>query len=238
MVSIILCTVIIFEKNKIIKNNNNNNNNNNKKTTNIPDLFHMKLVFLSTGKFLSSLDNPLLYSRFMFWTDWGEQPKIERAEMDGSNREIIIWRDIQWPNGLTIDYSTGKIYWTDAKLFCITRANYDGSNRVQIVGAPMPSQCVLGHPFALTSYGNKIYWTDWKTRDFHSTNKKSGTRCQMVWSNAYSPMDIQAFEPRRQLPRPGKFNFNLIFFLYSFINHLYNQDTRTMNTGIFGTFFL
>ena len=149
----------------------------------------------------------------MFWTDWGEQPKIERAEMDGSNREIIIWRDIQWPNGLTIDYSAQKIYWTDAKLFCITRANYDGSNRVQIVGAPMPSQCVLGHPFALTSYGNKIYWTDWKTRDFHSTNKNSGTRCQMVWSNAYSPMDIQAFEPRRQLPRPGKFNFNLIFFV-------------------------
>ena len=149
----------------------------------------------------------------MFWTDWGEQPKIERAEMDGSNREIIIRQNIRWPNGLTIDYSAQKIYWTDAKLFCITKANYDGSNRVQIVGAPMSSLCVLGHPFALTSYGNKIYWTDWKTRGIHSTNKNSGTRCQMVWSNAYSPMDIQAFEPRRQLPRPGKFNFHLIIFI-------------------------
>ena len=150
----------------------------------------------------------------MFWTDWGEEPKIERAEMDGSNRTIIIRQDIHWPNGLTIDYSTGKIYWTDAKLFYIAKANYDGSNRQRIFRTPMPSQCVLGHPFALTLYENKIYWTDWKTRGIHSTNKNSGTRCQMVWSNAYSPMDIHAFEPRRQLPRPGKLNFYLIFFFH------------------------
>ena len=149
----------------------------------------------------------------MFWTDWGEEPKIERAEMDGSNRTIIIRQDIHWPNGLTIDYSTGKIYWTDAKLFYIAKANYDGSNRQRIFRTPMPSQCVLGHPFALTLYENKIYWTDWKTRGIHSTNKNSGTRCQMVWSNAYSPMDIHAFKPRRQLPRPGKLNFYLIFYI-------------------------
>ena len=146
----------------------------------------------------------------MFWTDWGEQPKIERAEMDGSNRGIIIRQDIHWPNGLTIDYSAEKIYWTDAKLFYIAKANYDGSNRQKIFRTPMPSQCVLGHPFALTLYENKIYWTDWKTRGIHSTNKNSGTRCQMVWPNAYSPMDIHAFEARRQLPRPGKFNFLLL----------------------------
>ena len=30
----------------------------------------------------------------------------------------------------------------------------------------------------------------------------------MVWSNAYSHMDIHAFEPRRQGPRPGKWYLN------------------------------
>ncbi|KAL9955609.1 hypothetical protein ACROYT_G036957 [Oculina patagonica] len=139
---------------------------------------------------------------FMFWTDWGEQPKIERAEMDGSNRGVIIRQDIHWPNGLTIDYSTEKIYWTDAKLFYIAKANYDGSKRQRIFRTPMPSQCVLGHPFALTLYENKIYWTDWKTRGIHSTNKNTSTRCQMVRSNVHSPMDIHAFGPKRQLPRP------------------------------------
>ena len=148
----------------------------------------------------------------MFWTDWGEKAKIERAEMDGSNRGIIISQDVTWPNGLTIDYNAEKIYWTDAKLFYIAKANYDGSNRQRIFRAPMPSQCVLGHPFALTLCEDKIYWTDWKARGIHSTNKNS-TRCQVVWSNAYSPMDIHAFEPRRQLPRPSKLNFYLIFYI-------------------------
>jgi len=26
--------------------------------------------------------------RFLFWSDWGEYPKIERSGMDGSNRKV------------------------------------------------------------------------------------------------------------------------------------------------------
>jgi len=139
----------------------------------------------------------------MFWTDWGEVPKIERAEMDGSNRRVIIRQDIHWPNGLTLDYSTGKIYWTDAKLLYIAKANYDGSNRERMLKSA--AQCSLGHPFALTLYENEIYWTDWKSRGIHYTNKNNGLRCPMVWSNTYSPMDIRAYEPNRQQPRSGEF---------------------------------
>ena len=44
---------------------------------------------------LVTLAPPPLYStlcvcRWMFWSDWGLEPKIERAGMDGSHREIII----------------------------------------------------------------------------------------------------------------------------------------------------
>ena len=30
----------------------------------------------------------------MFWTDWGEKPRIERAYMDGTNRKVIINREL------------------------------------------------------------------------------------------------------------------------------------------------
>ena len=139
----------------------------------------------------------------MFWTDWGEEPKIERAEMDGSNRRIIARQNIHSPNGLTIDYSAEKIYWIDATLFYIAKANYDGSSREIIFKSP--SQCILDHPFALTLYENKIYWTDWTTKGIHSTNKNNGLQCQRVWSSTQSPMDIHVYEPKRQLPRPGNF---------------------------------
>lgn len=47
--------------------------------------------------------NIFLYS-YVYWTDWGQEPKIERCGMDGNHREIIVEGDehLEWPNGLTI----------------------------------------------------------------------------------------------------------------------------------------
>lgn len=69
--------------------------------------------------------------RYMYWTDWGEIPKIERAGMDGTNRSMIIDKEIYWPNGLTLDYSQEKLYWADAKHNFIHRCSLDGSSRYQ-----------------------------------------------------------------------------------------------------------
>ena len=128
--------------------------------------------------------------------------------MDGSNRRVIIRRNIHWPNGLTIDYSAQKIYWIDAKTFYIAKANYDGSDHQSILRSA-PSQCSLGRPYALALYADKLYWTDWKTRGIHLTNKNKGLRCPVILSNTVSPMDIRAYERKRQMPRPGEFNFNV-----------------------------
>ena len=51
----------------------------------------------------------------MYWTDWGKQPKIERASLDGSDRTVLVNSHLGWPNGLALDYSAGKLYWGDAK---------------------------------------------------------------------------------------------------------------------------
>lgn len=76
----------------------------------------------------SAVSSALLL-RYMYWTDWGETPRIERAGMDGSTRKVIVDSDIYWPNGLTIDLDEQKLYWADAKLSFIHRANLDGSFR-------------------------------------------------------------------------------------------------------------
>lgn len=49
--------------------------------------------------------------------------------MDGSSRQIIVQKQIYWPNGLTIDLEEQKLYWADAKLSFIHRANLDGTAR-------------------------------------------------------------------------------------------------------------
>lgn len=67
--------------------------------------------------------------RFMYWTDWGANPKIERAGMDASNRTVIISTNLTWPNGLAIDYNTERLYWADASIKTIEYGNFDGSGR-------------------------------------------------------------------------------------------------------------
>lgn len=51
----------------------------------------------------------------MYWTDWGEAPKIERADLDGTERLVMVNTSLGWPNGLALDYQERKIYWGDAK---------------------------------------------------------------------------------------------------------------------------
>lgn len=62
----------------------------------------------------------------------GPNPKIERADMDGDKRKTVIYDEIFWPNGLTIDYTESKIYWADAKHHVIERAAFDGRDRRKV----------------------------------------------------------------------------------------------------------
>lgn len=48
----------------------------------------------------------------MYWTDWSDPPKLERASMDGSNR-IVLVGNLGRVTGLTIDYIDKRIYWAD-----------------------------------------------------------------------------------------------------------------------------
>ncbi|XP_060590191.1 low-density lipoprotein receptor-related protein 4-like [Ruditapes philippinarum] len=46
----------------------------------------------------------------IYWTDWGKEPKIERATMDGGNRSIIMsLEQNSWPNALALDVKSKYI---------------------------------------------------------------------------------------------------------------------------------
>ncbi len=61
----------------------------------------------------------------LFFADWGKQPRIETADMDGRNRKVLI-TDLGWPNSLTIDHPANILYWTDAKKKTIESCDLSG----------------------------------------------------------------------------------------------------------------
>nr|CAH7753133.1 unnamed protein product [Callosobruchus chinensis] len=135
---------------------------------------------------------------FMFWTDWGEVPKIERASMDGDpkSRIVIVTENIFWPNGLTVDYKTKTVYWIDGKLHFINRMDYNGKNVKTVL------EKGFEYPFALTQFETKLFWTDWKTMAIHYFDT-AGQQRPLELLVTQRPMDIHVWDQRQQPEVPS-----------------------------------
>lgn len=55
--------------------------------------------------------------RTMYWSDWGNHPKIETAAMDGTLRETLVQDNIQWPTGERGDRRGQKPRWGHVQHF-------------------------------------------------------------------------------------------------------------------------
>ena len=82
----------------------------------------------------------------MYWTDWGDTPLIYKSFMDGRNAQKLIENGLHWPNGITIDEQTSRLYWTDAYLDRIEMAYLDRTHREVLLSENVP------HPYAIGVY--------------------------------------------------------------------------------------
>ncbi|XP_031410157.1 low-density lipoprotein receptor-related protein 2-like [Meleagris gallopavo] len=88
----------------------------------------------------------------MYWTDWGRQPKIECAWMDGQQRQTLVSEDLGWPTGLSIDYlNNDRIYWSDSKENIIESMRHDGTDRTTVLHG-------VGSPYSLDVFEGHLYW--------------------------------------------------------------------------------
>lgn len=96
----------------------------------------------------------------MFWTDYGDNPKIERATLAGQERTTIIANTIiaslKYPNDVIVDYSSNTIYWVDAGVNVIGTSDLKGRNIK--ISEPIGNS----HLFALALYNNTLYITNSK----------------------------------------------------------------------------
>ena len=113
--------------------------------------------------------------------------------MDGTNLRKIIQHNVAWPNALTIDYVTEKIFWGDANYNYIKFADLDGLNVNTVIDSNLP------HIFAMTTFMDYIFWTDWEEMNIQRAHKFSGLERETVATTIHRPMDIHVYHPMRQL---------------------------------------
>lgn len=70
----------------------------------------------------------------MFWCVWSDvlgksDGIIERSNMDGSGRVILVSDKILWPCSLTVDHVHKLLYWSDSNKNVIESATFDGKDR-------------------------------------------------------------------------------------------------------------
>uniref|UniRef100_A0A7N8XZ33 Low density lipoprotein receptor-related protein 8, apolipoprotein e receptor n=1 Tax=Mastacembelus armatus TaxID=205130 RepID=A0A7N8XZ33_9TELE len=131
---------------------------------------------------------------FMYWSDWGSQSKIEKAGMNGVDRQILVSEHIEWPNGITLDLSNRRLYWVDSKLHLLSSVDLNGDNRKVLLS----SHRHLGHPFALTVFEDHIYWTDLEDEAIYSANRLTGRDVTKVAEHLNNPLDLVVFHEQRQ----------------------------------------
>lgn len=124
--------------------------------------------------------------------DWGKNPQIEAAWMDGSNRKTIVSKHLQWPNGLAVDYAANRLYFVDSGTKTMETVNFDGSGRQIILDEG------LEHPFGIDVYDQKVFWTDFKTLNVESADKLTGRNRQVLIANLTDLMDVRVFHHDRK----------------------------------------
>lgn len=134
---------------------------------------------------------------YLYFSSWHLQAYIGKLGMDGSNfTRILTWNDnIAWPNALTIDFFTDRLYFADAHLDYIASSDLEGRYRHYVIkGNAVP------HVFAISLFDDYIYWTDWNLKSISRANKFNGEKIQVLRNTTHKPYDIHIFHPLRQLP--------------------------------------
>lgn len=132
----------------------------------------------------------------MIWTDWGTNPKVERASLNGGQRLAIVTTELFWPNGLDLDRGNQRIYWVDAGMDRVESVDYNGNNRKLLF------QYSGLHPFAVALSPPFLFFTDWFNwityKEVHQLDATTGRVLRGYSINGGQPMGIVLYDSSRQ----------------------------------------
>uniref|UniRef100_A0A8C3W4W3 Low-density lipoprotein receptor-related protein n=1 Tax=Catagonus wagneri TaxID=51154 RepID=A0A8C3W4W3_9CETA len=122
----------------------------------------------------------------LYWTD-SETNRIEVANLNGTSRKVLFWRDLDQPRAIALDPAHGYMYWTDwGETPRIERAGMDGSTRKIIVD----SNIYWPNGLTIDLEEQKLYWADAKLSFIHRANLDGSFRQKVVEGSLTHPFAL------------------------------------------------
>ena len=112
--------------------------------------------------------------RWMYWSQWSEVDlnlgKINRISMDGTSNIVILdSTSVTWPTALTLDHSTGTLYFIDSSRAFIAKSNTSRSN-LQVLQTANNSNIADFFANAMDVFEEQIYFTERHSAGIHAVN--------------------------------------------------------------------
>ncbi|XP_048254821.1 uncharacterized protein LOC124138972 isoform X1 [Haliotis rufescens] len=132
---------------------------------------------------------------WLFWSDISSRRKsIYRSRLDGTDVTVIL-RDVEECNGLSVDWISNHVYWTDAQKQTIEVANYDGSGRRILIGFDLDKpRGIVVDPV----YGY-VFWADQGSKKIERVWLDGSHRIVLVNNNLHWPNQLAVSYGTRRL---------------------------------------
>ena len=129
---------------------------------------------------------------YVFWADADlGTPRIERVNLNGTDRKVIANTLLFQPFSLTVDYVDRRLFFEDKAL--IQSMNLDGAERVSL-----PKTSTV-NAFAMSQFEQSVFWTDLATSKIHRVNKYNGKDfVSIVVRGPLQPYDLHIVHTLRQ----------------------------------------
>ncbi|XP_048887171.1 low-density lipoprotein receptor-related protein 5-like [Brienomyrus brachyistius] len=126
---------------------------------------------------------------YMYFTTMQDRSaKIERASLDGTERESLFTTGLIRPVALALDNRLGKLFWVDAVLRRIESSDFSGANRITLQDGN------ILHPVGLTVLGEHLFWIDRQQQMIERVEKVTGEKRTRIQGRLMYLTGIHAVE--------------------------------------------
>lgn len=128
----------------------------------------------------------------MYWADRGFPPKIESANMDGTNRTSLVTEQLVYPSGLALDQPAQRLYWTDQK-----------TSRVEAIGTNGQRRKVVwknvDQPSSIAVHGDMLYVGSDRTGRVYRMNKRGKGSVEKIFNGLPRVTALRINQQQNQL---------------------------------------